>query len=517
MKLILSISVILLSAYTLLWRINGTVLWRDEATTACWGREMAERRSIVPRVFNGTRLIAQAADGHDFNDRFLPVMQGWLQFYVAALGFLVAGAGTVAARMPFVLCGALSLWVLYRLGRDLFAPWAAALLAPLAGATSIYFLTAARQARYYILVVLFTSLILLEFVRYFRDPERARRWSFHLRLGLYGLLIYLANYVSFGGLWISLTLFVLLTRDHTLIRRFLAVSAVLALPLAAEFLLVHSEFVAGTPAAQAVRWSEYAEAIQYHCQEMFRMIPLAAMIPAAWYVFVRRRQRGLIGWSALLAAAILVVSVAATVLVAKGAALPRYYFQILPPVLLLAAILAERLRALAGTAWAAAFFVFALIWPNLNFYHGWCEHAVERQLTRDTTCNEPIVDFLRSHVARGETVAFYRNVQGMMTYFNLPWLQWDNLLDSDEPRNQRRRAILPAYVFDDYPGVDWFVVWDNHGKAPRMLTADYQLVWEYSYTDPKSWWDRHSPSRVLGYRVYRRSGAGAGLGAGTRK
>lgn len=505
MKYLGPAAVICLSAFTLLWRIDGAVLWRDEATTACWARQMVERKMLAPRVFNGERLIVQAADGHDFNDRFLPVMQGWLQFYVAALGFLVAGVGTLSARMPFVIAGALSLWALYRAGRELFPDTLLALAAPLAGATSIYFLTAARQARYYILVVLFTSLILLEFSRYGKEPARARRWGFYLRVGSYGLLVYLANYVSFGGLWISLTAFVLLTRDHVLIRRFLALSAALAAPLVVEFLLVHSEFVAGSVAVATARWSDYLLVALYHAQEMFRMIPLAVMVPAAWYIFVRGKQRGPVASLALLSTAIVVISVLVTVLVAKAGAIPRYYFQILPAILLLTGILAERLRALAGPGWAAVFLLFALAWPNLNFYHGWCEHAVERQLTRDITCNEPIVEFLRHNVRPGETVAFYRNVQGMMAYFNLPWLQWVNLLDSEEPRNQRRRGILPAYVFDDYEGVDWFVVWDNRGQMPRKLTADYKLVWEHTYTDPKSWWNRRWPNRVLGYKVYRRT------------
>src|SRR5262249_37518156 len=203
-----------------------------------------------------------------------------------------------------------------------------------------------------------------------------------------------------------------------------------------------------------------------------------------------------------------------TIIVVKTGAIPRYYFQILPAILLTTVVLLERLRALGGPWWAAAFLLFALIWPNLNFYHGWCVNAVERQLIHDNACNEPIVEFLRRNVRPSETVAFYRNVQGMMAYFNLPWLQWVDLLDADQPRHQRRRGILPAYVFDDYGGVDWYVVWDNGDKMPKRLTADYRLVWEYIYTEPQSWWDRRFPHRVLGYKVYRRSllrppGAGA--------
>lgn len=506
MKYIPGATVILLSALALLWRIDGTVLWRDEATTGCWAREMVERKMLVPRVFNGQRLIAQAADGHDFNDRFLPVMQGWLQFYVAALGFLVGGAGTVTARLPFVVAGAVSLWVLYLVGRRLSGEGLAALAAPVLGATSIYFLTAARQCRYYILVVLLAACILFEFGRYFKNPELARRWSFYLRLGLWGLLLYLANYVSFGGLWISLAVFVLVTRDRALIGRFVLLSAALAVPILLEFVFLHSEYVAGSPVALPGRWRDYALMSYWHALEIFRMIPLMAILPAAWYVFARKKQRAPIGWMALLSAVIIVVSVVATIAGAKTGAIPRYYFQVVPAALLLTGILAERLGALAGRGWAAAFFLFALVWPNLNWYHGWSLHVAERQLLNDKSNNEPMIDFLRAHVGRDETVAFYRNVQGMMAYFYLPRLQWVDLLDSDEPRNRRLRGVLPDYVFDDFPGVDWYVVWDNSNKPPKKLTADYKLVWEYSYLEPAGWWDRPSPGHTLTYKIYHRAG-----------
>ena len=119
-----------------------------------------------------------------------------------------------------------------------------------------------------------------------------------------------------------------------------------------------------------------------------------------------------------------------------------------------------------------------------------------------------MIEFLRAHVGRNGNVAFYRNVQGMTAYFYLPWLRWTSLLDSDEPRNRRLRGLLPDYLFDDYPGVDWFVVWDNGNKMPKKLAADYQLVWEYNYTEPHSWWDRRFPERRLTYKVYHRAGGG---------
>ena len=506
MKLLAPTAIILLSTFALLWRIDATVLWRDEASTASWAREMVESGHWLPRVFNGERLMVQGPDGHDFNDRFLPVMQGWLQFYVAAIGLALGGSGTAAARLPFVAAGAVALGALYRAAREVFGSRTAALAAPLLGATSIYFLTAARQARYYGLVVLFTALVLLELARWRNRPELARSTTFWARIGLYGALTYFANYLSFAALWLSLAVFVAAAGDRALRRGFAVLTAILAPILGAEFLLLHGDFASSYTDVSAT-WRDYWNLIDYHASQLGRMMPLAAMVPAAWYVFARRRERGPAATMALLCVCVVVVSVAGTLAAAGMTAIARYYFQIVPAAVLLAAILTERLWALAGRGWALAFLAAALLWPNLNFYHQWCVNAVERQLTADRAAHEPIVEFLRNNVAPHETVAFYRNVQGMMAYFNLPRLRWVALLDSEAPRNQRLRGRLPDYLFDDYDGVDWYVVWDNRDRMPKKLTADHKLVWEHSYIERYSWWDRRAPERTLSYRVYRRSRA----------
>jgi hypothetical protein len=129
-KIVLVIVVFLISSFTLLWRIDGTALWRDEASTATIAREMVERKTLIPRLFNGEYLLAQRPDGRDSNDQFVEAINGWLQYYVAAVGFLLAPPGTVSARLPFVAVGALSLWILYRVGCELFAGTVIRLAAP---------------------------------------------------------------------------------------------------------------------------------------------------------------------------------------------------------------------------------------------------------------------------------------------------------------------------------------------------------------------------------------------------
>ena len=42
MRNVLAVLLVLLSAFLLFWRLDGVPLWRDETTTANWGRVMAE-------------------------------------------------------------------------------------------------------------------------------------------------------------------------------------------------------------------------------------------------------------------------------------------------------------------------------------------------------------------------------------------------------------------------------------------------------------------------------------------
>jgi hypothetical protein len=149
-----------------------------------------------------------------------------------------------------------------------------------------------------------------------------------------------------------------------LVGRFFITSAALAAVLGVHFLLVHADFAKTGFGHQPAPWRNYFLGLRYHATELSRMIPLLIVLPAAWYVFVRKKQRGPIGWMALLATSIVIVSVIATHVGTKTTGIARYYFQVVPAALLLVTILAERLSVLAGRWWAAAFFAFTVSWPT---------------------------------------------------------------------------------------------------------------------------------------------------------
>ena len=567
MRRALAALIVASTLFLLFWRLDNVKLFRDEATTANWGRLMAENGTWLPWTTDGDQLVVQAADGHDVNSKMLPAMHSYLQFYVAAASFKLLGTSTFAARLPFVLCGAAALWLLYRLGVLLFGTGLRPFMLPFLGLLSINFLDASRVCRYYVLVYLIAAWLLLEFCRYLKNPALAGERGFYLRLGVAGVLLYEANYISFGGMWGALGLFVLLVGDRRLLRGFFTLSAGLGVILGIEFWMLHSDFAARWPPESNRTIIEiYERALFSRGRDFWKTVPLLFLLPAAFYaawrsgqtlsrpikaamglsllfalspllilftrreladlppafwilaalwitvpgtlfVLWRRSRRGVFAQAALLGGLVLLVSPLFTAAVGKDEARQRHYYQIIPAAVLLGGLATSALSGAGRRVPAAVLFGGLLIWPNLTFpVQG--GRVVARQLQDDDSVNGPLIDFLRENVRPHEKVAFYRNVKGMAIFFHLPDLNWVALLNSDVPHNRQFRGRLPDDQFDDYPDVDWYVVWSARGKRPKGLTPRHRLVWEHSYIRRKEWWNRVRPDRLEKYEVYYREAPG---------
>ena len=565
MQRVLAALLIVFSAIVLFWRLDGDHLWRDEGTTAVWARLMAESGDWIPWVYDREKqqLLVQAGDGHDVNSKLLPAMQSYLQFYVAGVSFAIFGANEWSARIPFALAGALTLFVLWRMGRAMFGSSAWALAPPALAATSIFFLHAARQSRYYVLVVLGASWLLLEVYRYLQAPERAGQRSFYLRLAAAGFLIYFSNYVSFVTTWTALGIFVLLTGDFKLIRGFLALCGLMAVPIVVEFFWLHAEFAGSwPPKVERTLLENYQYILTRRMRDYWRALPIVLLLPAA-YALARREGclKGIakplaalavtipllglifdrdffadmstpVFWSfsllclsiplafllcwrnlsergpwvriALLAGLILVIAPLLTIAAGKDKTSTRHYYQILPAAIvvcsLAAAGLARRNQA-AGVAVLAGM----MVWPNLDYMMGGTDEVVQRQYLGNRSYNGPLIGFFREHLEPGDRVAFLRNVKGMPLYFYFPDMRWVGLLDASAPHNQQFRGRIPDDQFDDAADADWYVFWDPRDETAKGFSPErYELVWEYEHEGLLGFWDWGAAPPKRRYEVWKK-------------
>lgn len=559
-----AIAALLLCVATIFWRLDGVPLWRDEATTAVWGRLMAESGSALPYAFDreAGQLLVQDDDGHDVNSRLLPAMQSYLQIYVAAAGHKLFGGGTFQARLPFALFGLGTLGLLYCLGRMLGGPSWLPFALPVSASASIYFLHAARQGRYYILVVFATVLLLVQVARYLREPALGRRWSFHVLLCLIGCLLYAGNYLSFAATWLALGLFLLIT-DRPVLWRLCAASAVLAIVLGFEFWLLHLEYLTQwRPGSENTSWENLRHVLSRRGADYWRWVPFVVLAPAAalvawsaslraswkrtnllwllaavpalgfvirepwlrrtsdwvfilfallflavpaaaFYLWGRIERPGLHAKMALLAGLIVVVCPLFTIIVAGRGTLPRYYYQTCPAAVVLIGLATTGLNSNRRRGAAIACFAGASLWPNLDLASGGTEQVVLRQFLGYDEHNGRLLEFLSDNTKPGDSIAYFRNVKGMMANYYLPDRRWVNLLDADVEYNKRFRGKIPADQFDDFPDPDWFVLWDTRDRTPKALDGRYALVWEHSYRELRSVWKLGSEPRERTYAIYR--------------
>ena len=564
MRRIPAIAALVLCVAALFWRLDGVPLWRDEATTAVWGRLMAASGDWLPYAFDRElgQLLVQDDDGHDINSHLLPAMQSYLQFYVSAAGHWLFGSGTLPARLPFALFGLGCLALLWSLGRQLGGPRWLPLALPVIASVSIYFVHAARQGRYYILVVFATLLLLAQVARYLRNPALGRKWSFHCQLCLVGCLLYAGNYLSFAATWLALGLFLLLT-DRPTLARLCGASAVLAVVLGAEFWLLHAEYLTEwRPGSENAFWENFRYVVSRRGADYWRWVPFVVLAPAmallgrwskldipraGWvlaaagaaapllgfvigepwlrrtpdwtfvlfglvflclptagiYLWSRIEKPGIHAKMALLAGLIVVVCPLFTIAVAGRATLPRYYYQACPAAIVLVGLGVAGLDRVGRRRTALACLVGASLWPNLELAGGGTEQVVLRQFLRYDDHNGPLLEFLESNTKPGQTIAYVRNVKGMVGNYYLPDRRWVNLLDSEIAYNQRFRDLLPADQFDDSPDPDWVVIWDAKGKHPKALDSRYDLVWEHSYRELRSYWNLDREPRERGYAIHR--------------
>src|ERR1700737_2329970 len=156
------VTVAVLGLALVLTNLGTDYLWADEGDTAVLASSIL--KFGVPKAWDGVTFTDSDLGARE-NQQLVMVGTPWVQYYVAAASFLLFGQNTFAARLPFALAGWFTVLLGFRLIRRLTGDWRAAFCGALLMLGSVQFLLYAREARYYVLSMLFTCWLISIFFR----------------------------------------------------------------------------------------------------------------------------------------------------------------------------------------------------------------------------------------------------------------------------------------------------------------------------------------------------------------
>jgi hypothetical protein len=189
--------------FMLVWGLGDRALQVDEGSDTFVSATILE--AGLPRHSDGVNNVMDYADIRDG----LFVYRTWAPYYLQALSLAVLGKTTVAARLPFALCGLAGVVALYLLALRITKDPETALLAAVFTASSITALLYFRTARYIALPILLTPLLLGSYLKLFEN----RRGSIIPFLTL-GFLFFQTMYVNFAALLAAFAIHLWIYRDR---------------------------------------------------------------------------------------------------------------------------------------------------------------------------------------------------------------------------------------------------------------------------------------------------------------
>ena len=143
-------------------RLANNSLWGDEASTGVYAKNLIQTGKIT--CWDGKNILSYA-HGFELDDNLTSELRTpHLPTYVAAASMWLFGENTFAARFPFVLIGAASIYLVYLFSKKYiggaFPHWLPAMLLAL----NVQFLLFMPQCRYYALSLSLTLALLLCFM-----------------------------------------------------------------------------------------------------------------------------------------------------------------------------------------------------------------------------------------------------------------------------------------------------------------------------------------------------------------
>lgn len=428
----------LLAGALLFANLGNHQLWQDEAQTALLARSILAHG--VPIGFDGTNHFSQEL-GAEYGPNGLWRWHTWLSFYAVAASFGLVGQTTLAARLPFALCGLATVLLTFAFARELWRDRTAAATAALLLALSVPFLLLARQSRWYALATLLELTGLFAYLR-IAPGRRGPTWG----LLASALLLFHTHYLYCALLIGTLAIHAALLEREKVRPTLLAGAAAGLACLPWALWLAGVELAPGylrrlQTAGDSLR---FAGIYLRFLVEIFLAwgFWLAPALPLA-LARVRRGEpvfslaRGT--WSGVALVALHTALGIALLAALSPGAYVRYLMPLLPPLFALAGLLLGSLARAWPALGAAAVAAWVLGGPLDDFVY---------ELTHDYDGpEEGIVEFLREHAEPGDKVAIVNGDLPIKFYTGLRVIGGLTGEDLDEARDADwiiLRAATPA-------------------------------------------------------------------------
>ena len=182
------------SAFCLFYHLGDTPLWNDEADTALFARSIARTGGLNAVLDHNINAFGRGVALRDLRMGIAPP----LSYLLAAPWVGKEGTSSLMARLPFALCGLLSVaLMLYWMWRDRAEPmlwWVFS--AGIAGSAALWLFC--RQSRYYSLALLLTLAIAYLYLHW-RGRRATLFWMSLLSIALLG-----THYLPYAGLYAAL-------------------------------------------------------------------------------------------------------------------------------------------------------------------------------------------------------------------------------------------------------------------------------------------------------------------------
>ena len=450
-------------------RLGHTALWDDESTTALYGKAVWRTGDSWALIDHNVVAFRNGVELRGLRNRYMPP----LGFYLAAPFVGLLGDTSFAARLPFAVCGFLTVALIVRwLWRDR-ADGLTWLLIALGVVGNVSFMLFARQCRYYALsILLSTGLAYL----YCHRGARRRTW---LAVGFLSVALLASNPLNYAALYVVAAVDYVLwgRRSRPLTRADWPLLIAPQVILGAALLCVWNPLMARRvwPVEAEVWLADRLTIFWWNLRDLngceFGVVALMLAAPLVW---IRVREPWLVrGPAAFLAYIVAITLLSPQQTLGTVVATVRYLVPLIP---LCIAIGVLTIRALTGRrAWLAV--PLALVAFMTNLMHGGpYARFAGRTIFSDAVGENRLRCTLFDYVSelRSPHPSSYAVVAD--------WIE------------QNVRDEQPVYVVPN------FATYPLMFHAPHALYA-WQLVWpaepQFARLDPIHFFGRKSPDYMI--------------------